>query len=44
MKTYIELINSFEDCNKFYWINALVKQGEIEPALAGYLIIYFKLI
>lgn len=44
MKEYIELINCFDDENKMYWIDKLVKNGDISKALAGYLIVYFKLL
>lgn len=43
MENLIKLLSQFSKENKFYWINALVKQGEISESLAGHLIVYFNL-
>ena len=43
MDKYIQLIESFDNKNKYYWINVLVKQGLINKSIAGFLITYFNL-
>lgn len=39
MQEYIELIQCFNDCNKFYWIDKL----DISNSKKGYLLIYFNI-
>jgi hypothetical protein len=39
IQEYIDLINCFDDCNKFYWIDKLM----VSKSIKGYLIHYFKI-
>lgn len=39
-----DLITCFDKENQFYWIEKLVKSGELNQALAGFLCIYFDLL
>jgi len=43
MDNIIKFLNQFSKENRFYWLNVLVKQGEVSEALAGYIIRYSKL-
>lgn len=40
MKNAVDLLNTFEGLNKLYWLNAMVKQGDLTKAEAGYIIVY----
>lgn len=42
MADYIKLISCFDSVNRYYWIDALVNNGSITPAMAGVLIVYFN--
>jgi len=39
IQEYIDLINCFEDCNKFYWIGKL----KVSKGIKGFLTHYFNL-
>ena len=39
LRALIEVIKGFEAKSRYYWINALVKQGEIDSTTAGRLIV-----
>jgi len=41
IKKAVNLLNScFSGINKLYWLNALVKQGQLSEAEAGFIIHY----